>query len=32
MSQVFPIIVPQLNVNDETVLLGEWLVEAGALV
>jgi pyruvate/2-oxoglutarate dehydrogenase complex dihydrolipoamide acyltransferase (E2) component len=32
MSDVAAIIVPQLNVNDETVLLGSWLVQPGAAV
>jgi pyruvate dehydrogenase E2 component (dihydrolipoamide acetyltransferase) len=29
MSQVFPITIPQLNVNDEQVLLVNWLVQQG---
>jgi pyruvate dehydrogenase E2 component (dihydrolipoamide acetyltransferase) len=32
MSDVVAIVVPQLNVNDETVLLGSWLVKAGDTV
>jgi pyruvate dehydrogenase E2 component (dihydrolipoamide acetyltransferase) len=32
MSKVYPIIIPWLNVNDETVLLVEWLVDQGAHV
>jgi len=29
MNKVFPIIIPLLNVNDDMVLLVEWLVEQG---
>src|SRR5437588_5836831 len=32
MTSVFPILMPQLNVNDEVVQLGVWLVEKGASV
>jgi len=32
MKQVFPIIIPLLNINDEMVLLVEWLVDQGASV
>ncbi|MDP6495851.1 MAG: lipoyl domain-containing protein, partial [Dehalococcoidia bacterium] len=32
MSDVLPIIVPQLNANDETVRLVEWLVSHGQKV
>ena len=32
MSKVSPIVVPQLNVNDETVQVASWLVEHGATV
>lgn len=32
MEKVFPLIVPQVNVNDDTVLLARWSVADGATV
>jgi len=32
MSRVFPIIAPHLNVNDEEMLIGRWLVKHGITV
>lgn len=32
MSQIYEVVVPQVNVNDDTVLFGEWLVQRGAAV
>ena len=32
MATVTPLVVPQVNVNDETVRLARWLVPDGATV
>ena len=32
MEKVFLLIVPQVNVNDDTVLLARWSVADGAVV
>ena len=32
MSQVFPVIIPQIIVNDDSVIMKNWLVEDGASV